>query len=144
MVVNMTFDILVVDDSKAALFMFKKIITLSGVPIGTLLTAENGLEAIEVLKQYPVDLVMTDINMPEMDGFQLIEYLKKSDTFKHLPIIVITTEGRDKFVDKAKNLGAANYIKKPFQPEQVRHLILQTLGVEENEANVDDFDTGDF
>ncbi len=70
MVVTMNFDILVVDDSKAALFMFKKIIKLSGVPIGTLLTAENGLEAIEVLKKFPVDLVMTDINQVKWAAFQ--------------------------------------------------------------------------
>jgi two-component system, chemotaxis family, chemotaxis protein CheY len=140
----MKYDILVVDDSKAALFMFKKIITLSGVPLGSLLTAENGLQAIELLKFKDVDLILTDINMPEMDGFQLIEYLKKSENFKHIPILVITTEGRDKYVDRAKALGAVNYIKKPCQPEQVKQIILSTLGVEEDETNINDTDTGDF
>jgi two-component system chemotaxis response regulator CheY len=140
----MNFDILVADDSKAALFLFKKIINLSGAPVGSIYTAENGKQAIEVLEENKVDLIMTDIHMPEMDGFQLIEYLKKTDPFKDIPIIVITTEGREKYIDKAKQLGAVNYIKKPFQPEQVKHLILETLGVEEDEANINDTEASDF
>jgi two-component system chemotaxis response regulator CheY len=140
----MNFDILVVDDSKAALFMFEKVIKVSGVPVGNLMTAENGKQAIDVLKQNPVDLIMTDIHMPEMDGFQLIAYLKGSEQFKHIPIIVITTEGRSKYVAKAKMMGAVDYIKKPCQPEQVKQLVLEALGVEENETIIDDFETGDF
>ncbi len=139
-----TFDILIVDDSRSALFMLKKVISLSGAPIGNILTAGNGLEAIDVLQEQMVDLIMTDIHMPDMDGFQLIEYLKKNHAFKHIPIIVITTEGRDKYITKAKTLGAVDYIKKPFQPERVKQVILQTLGVEENDTNVDDFEAGDF
>lgn len=140
----MKYNILVVDDSKAALLMFKKIITLSGVPIGDILTAENGLEAIDLLKFHQVDLIMTDINMPQMDGFQLIEYLKKSNQWRHIPILVITTEGRDIYVERAKELGAVNYIKKPCLPESVKQTILKTLGVEEDENIINDSDTGDF
>ncbi len=140
----MNYDMLIVDDSKAALFMFEKIIKLSGAPVGALLTAENGKQAITVLENNHVDLILTDINMPEMDGFQLIKYLKQKDEFKNIPIIVITTEGRDKYVDKAKNLGAENYVKKPCQPEQIKQLILQTLGVDEDETNIDDFEASDF
>ncbi|MCP5102616.1 MAG: response regulator [bacterium] len=140
----MTYDILVVDDSKAALFMFKKIVNFSGAPVGTILTAENGKHAIDVLKVNHVDLIMTDINMPEMNGFELIEYLKRNPSFRDIPIIVITTEGRDKYIAKAKLLGAVNYIKKPFQPEQVKQLILETLGVEENETNIPESEASDF
>lgn len=142
--ITMNFDILIVDDSKAALFMFEKVIRISGVPLGELYTAGNGKEAVNVLKRHHVDLVMTDIHMPEMDGFQLIAYIQAHDTLKHIPVIVITTEGRDKYVQKAKDLGAANYVRKPCQPEQVKHLILETLGVQENESNIDDFEAGDF
>ncbi len=140
----MTFDLLVVDDSKSALFLFKKIIGLSGAPIKNLLTADNGLTAIEILKENNVDLIMTDINMPEMDGFELLEYLKKHDTFKEIPVIVITTEGRGKFIDKAKKLGAINYLKKPFRPEQVKQMILEALGVEEDEENITGSEECDF
>ncbi len=140
----MNYDILVVDDSKAALFLFKKIIGLSGAPVNKLLTAENGLNAIEVLKKNKVDLIMTDINMPEMDGFELLEYLKKDDMFKEIPVIVITTEGRGKYIDKAKELGAVNYLKKPFQPEQVKRLILEALEVEEDEGNITGSEECDF
>ena len=140
----MNYDILVVDDSKAALFLFKKIVGLSGAPVNKILTAENGLEAIEVLEKEPVHLILSDINMPEMDGFQLIRHLKQEPRYKDIPIIVITTEGRDTYIEKAIALGAVDYIKKPFQPEQIKNLILKTLGVEENESNIDDFETGDF
>ncbi len=141
---NMDLDILVVDDSKAALFMCRKIIEISGAPFKSILTAMNGLEAIEVLMEKNVDLILTDINMPEMDGLELIEYLKKDEQFRDIPVIVITTEGRDKYIIKAKELGAGNYIKKPFQPEQVKQLILEALGVEENEANINEAETSDF
>lgn len=140
----MMFDILVVDDSKAVLFMFKKIIELSGAPVDNLFTALNGQEALDVLEANPVDLIMTDINMPVMNGFELIENLKKNPGLSHIPIIVITTEGRDKYVEKAYQLGAVNYIKKPCRPEQVKQLILETLGVEENETNIPDDEAGDF
>jgi two-component system chemotaxis response regulator CheY len=140
----MNYDVLVVDDSKAALFMFKKIMTLSGAPVANVWTAENGIEAIRVLEDHKAHLIMTDINMPEMDGFQLIEHLKKDSRFRDIPIIVITTEGRDKYIEKAKQLGAVDYIKKPFQPEQVKKLILEALGVEENETNINDAEECDF
>ncbi len=140
----MMFDILVVDDSKAVLFMFEKIITLSGAPVGNISTALNGREALDMLEANPVDLIMTDINMPVMNGLELIENVKKNPGLSHIPIIVITTEGRDKYVEKAYRLGAVNYIKKPCQPEQLKQLILETLGVEENETNIPDDEASDF
>ena len=120
----MNFDILVVDDSKAALFMFKKIISLSGVPLGNLLTADNGLNAIEVLKENPVDLILTDINMPEMDGFQLIEYLKGDPSFKHIPIILATAVNqRTKFkfdIEKDGDfLPVEKFMEKPIDPDDL-------------------------
>lgn len=140
----MNYDVLVVDDSKAALFMFKKIVALSGAPVNNIWTAENGKEALRVLEEHKTHLIMTDINMPEMNGFQLIEQVKKDPRFRDIPIIVITTEGRDKYIEKATQLGAVDYIKKPFQPEQVKQLILETLGVEENESNINDAEECDF
>jgi len=140
----MGYDILIVDDSKAALFMFEKIIRLSGAPVSRILKAGNGKEAIQVLEEDAVDLIMTDIHMPEMDGFQLIEYLKNIPSLAKIPIIVITTEGREKYMVLAKDMGAENYLRKPCQPEHVKQLILETLGVAKNESNIDDFATGDF
>jgi len=139
----MAYDLLVVDDSKAALFLFKKIIGLTGVPINKLLTAENGIKALEVLKENKVDFIMTDINMPEMDGFEFLKHLKEDDKFKDIPVVVITTEGRGKYVDRAMELGAMNYLKKPFKPEQVKSLILEALG-EDDYGNVDESENGDF
>jgi len=133
-----------VDDSRATLFMFQKIIRLSGVPVRTFLTAENGVQALAVLEKHNAHLVITDINMPEMDGFQLIQHLKTHGNYMHIPIIVVTTEGREKYINKAMDLGAVNYLTKPFQPERVKQVILETLGVDENETNIGDTDTIDF
>ncbi|MCP4156626.1 MAG: response regulator [bacterium] len=140
----MSYDILLVDDSNAALFMFKKIINLSGAPINRVLTAENGQLGIDVLKENHVDLIMSDINMPVMDGFQFVEYLKSSKEFSHIPIIMITTEGRDKYVLKAKQLGAADYVKKPFLPEQIKQIIRETLGFEKIESDDEELEGEDF
>jgi len=140
----MNYDLLIVDDSKAALFLFKKIIGLSGLSVNKLLTADNGKTALEVLEKHKVNLIMTDINMPEMDGFELLEYLKNSDKFRNIPVIVITTEGRGKYVDKAKKLGAFDYLKKPFRPEQVKELVLKALGEEGYEGSIEESEEGDF
>lgn len=140
----MAFNILIVDDSKAALFMFEKIIKLSGVPLKKLYTATNGQEALDVLSQSPLDLVITDINMPVMNGFELLENLKKQPKLKRLPVIFVTTEGRDEYITKAKDMGVENFIKKPFHPEDLKNVIFETLGVSENEESGDSNTGCDF
>ncbi|MCP4154032.1 MAG: response regulator [bacterium] len=140
----MSYDILIVDDSKTVLFMLEKILNLCTLSINLLLTAANGKEAIERLEENRVDLIMLDINMPVMNGLQLIRFLKKSASFKDIPLIVISAEGREKYREETNRLGVAGYIKKPFQPEQIKKLILEILGVENNDRENKQSETCDF
>ena len=76
--------------------------------------ANNGIEAIKMLnEQLPFDLIFMDVNMPKMDGFECLKYLKNSNGFKHIPVIMLTTSNHPNDIDKCKQLGAASYFIKP-------------------------------
>lgn len=141
----MSINILIVDDSKAALFMFEKIIQLSGIDLGTIRKAENGLEALAILETFPeCSLIITDLNMPEMDGVQLMEKVKGNPRTRDIPVIVVSTEGRNEFLRPALEKGAAASLRKPSRPEQVKAVILQTLGVEEDASKITEPFSGDY
>lgn len=124
----MAFNILIVDDSPVMRKVIKRTINLSGIEIGDVVEAGNGKEGLEQLEEHWVDLILTDINMPVMNGIEFIENLKTDEVMKSIPIIVISTEGRDAVVQQALSLGAADYITKPFQPEEIGQDILKILG----------------
>jgi len=126
----MGFNVLIVDDSGAMRKIIKKTIKISGFDVENFYEAENGKEALEVLKDKWVDIVLTDIHMPEMDGISLLKNIREDDVLKGLPIIVISTEGRKKKVQEALNFGANGYVKKPFKPEEIKNILLQVLGEE--------------
>ena len=112
----MAFNILVADDSGTMRQVIKKIVGMSGVPVGEFLEAENGKEALTVLEDAWVDVILSDINMPEMDGMQFLKEVKSHDIYKTIPVIFITTEASDARMEEAKKLGVSGYVKKPFQP----------------------------
>jgi CheY-like chemotaxis protein len=143
-VILMAHDLLLVDDSAAALMMYTKIVEICHVPVGRLLTARNGRDALAKLEAGPVDFILTDIHMPEMDGFELIAALKQDPRLAAIPVAVVTSEGRGPLVEKALALGASFYLKKPFPPEEFRRVLLQALGEEDHEPVDDDSGSGDF
>lgn len=124
----MAFNILIVDDSPVMRKVIAKTVRLSGVEVGEILEAGNGLEGLEQAKGNWIDLILSDINMPEMNGLQFIQELKNDEVMKSIPVIVISTEGRDSVVQEALSLGAEDYITKPFQPEDIGRDILKVLG----------------
>ena len=83
-------------------------------------SAGDGLEALEKLKTNKVGLILSDINMPNMDGLQFLSELKASEEWKHVPVIMVTTEGSQAKVMEAVNLGAAGYVRKPFTADQIK------------------------
>ncbi|MHB2147752.1 response regulator [Calditrichota bacterium LG25] len=87
--------------------------------------AENGLDALEKLHQAPFDLLVTDWNMPEMNGKELVEEVRKLPQFKELPIMMITTRGMEEDVLTAIQVGVNAYIVKPFTPEILRKKIIE-------------------
>jgi two-component system chemotaxis response regulator CheY len=113
-------DVLVVDDSAAIRKILQRVLRQTGMAIHTIYEAGDGLEALTVLGVQRVDLVLSDINMPKMDGLQLLAALKASDRWRHIPVVMITTEGGETKVAEAVKLGAAGYVRKPFTADQIK------------------------
>ncbi len=107
---------LVVDDSTSMRQMVAFTLQSAGF---TTLEGANGVEALSVSANTAVDLVVTDLNMPEMDGITLVKELRKRPTFKFTPILLLTTESQDSKKQEGKAAGATGWMVKPFNPEQL-------------------------
>ena len=142
----MAFKVLIVDDSSSMRAVIKKTIKVSGFNVGQFLTAADGRDALEVLKEEWVDLVLTDINMPNMNGMELLEEMKEDEILKTIPVVMVTTEGSEKIMQKSMTLGANGFIKKPFKPEDIRNALNSIMG--DNKDGQEDYDGelegGDF
>lgn len=110
-------NILVVDDSKVMREMI--VACLRGVPSLEFAHAASGLEAIERLSLGAFDLMFLDLNMPDIGGFEVVEFVRSQDKLKALPIVIVTTRGEEATRTRALELGASRYMTKPFQPEEV-------------------------
>jgi two-component system chemotaxis response regulator CheY len=117
---KMPADILIVDDSAAIRKILQRILKHAQLPVGNVFEAGDGFEALDVLRSNRIGLVLTDINMPNMDGLRLLGELRSNDSWKDLPVVVITTEGGEQKVMEAVKLGASAYLRKPFTPEQIK------------------------
>jgi two-component system, chemotaxis family, chemotaxis protein CheY len=113
-------DVLIVDDSAAIRKILQRVLRQADVPIGTVYEAGDGREALETLKTQNVGLVLSDINMPNMDGLELLGNIKANEAWKELPIIMVSTEGSQAKVLEAVQLGAAGYVRKPFTADQIK------------------------
>ena len=113
-------DVLIVDDSAAIRKILQRMLHQAEIPLGKVLEAGDGLEALEALKMYKVSLIISDINMPNMDGIEFLRQLKANPEWKAIPVIMITTEGGEAKVMEAIQLGASGYIRKPFTAAQIK------------------------
>ena len=120
----MALDVLIVDDSAAIRKILQRVLAQTEIPLGTILEAGDGLEAIERLKANHVSLVLSDINMPNMDGIELLTKMRENATWKAIPVVMITTEGSQQKVLEAVDLGAAGYVRKPFTADQIKEKIV--------------------
>lgn len=136
----MSYSILIVDDSLPMRSAIKRTLKAAGYGLSELLEAANGQEALELMKNNWVDLVLTDYNMPVMNGLALVKAIKKDDTSKEIPVVVISTEGNDAKIKAFMDCGAAGYVSKPFTPETIRDLIVSILGEVNYEEALDDSD----
>ena len=128
----MALNILVVDDSAVMRKMIIKTIDMCGIPIGELKQAANGREGLEALRKNWIDIVVLDINMPEMNGEEMIDEMQQDPEIKNIPVVVISTEGSKTRIDRLKEKGAM-FIKKPFTPEIIRDTIYEVTGVGEGD-----------
>jgi two-component system chemotaxis response regulator CheY len=123
----MALNILVVDDSSVMRAIIIKTLRLSQLPLGEVLEAQNGQEASKVLDGKWIDLALVDINMPVMDGEEMIDRLRQNPETADLPVIIVSTEGSETRKEALMQKGAG-FVHKPFTPETLRDTILKTLG----------------
>jgi two-component system chemotaxis response regulator CheY len=119
-------DLLVVDDSRVMREMV--IACLRGEPDCTFEQASSGLEAIEKLSLKRFDLMVLDLNMPDIGGFEVIEFVRGQDKVRQLPIVVLTTRGDETSKTKALSLGASRFLTKPFEPEAIIGAVRSLVG----------------
>jgi len=124
----MAYNILVVDDSVIVRAVIKKTLDLAGIDIGEFFEAGNGKEGLSILRDNWIDLVLADINMPEMTGIEMVDRMAQNGLMKTVSVIMISTEGSQTRVEELKSKGVRAYIRKPFTPEIIREVIDQVLG----------------
>jgi two-component system chemotaxis response regulator CheY len=125
----MAFDVMIVDDSPAMRRFIRRVIEVSGFAVGRYFEAGQGQEALTQLDTDWVDVVLTDINMPVMDGEQLVAAMRQREHLAAIPVIVISTDATEARMERLSQLGAQGYVTKPFAPERLREEIENVLGV---------------
>ena len=124
----MAINILIVDDSAVMRSIILKTMRMTGLPLGETYQAANGQEGLDILSQHWIDLVIADINMPVMNGEEMIDRMQENPDTKEIPIIVVSTEGSNTRIERLQHKGA-RFIHKPFSPEIVRDTIKDITGV---------------
>jgi two-component system, chemotaxis family, chemotaxis protein CheY len=118
---------LIVDDSSVMRKIVERALRQAGLDALVVHEAGSGAEGIEVLKKEKVDIILSDINMPVMDGLEFLRQLKAQSLATGVPVIMITTESSEEHVKQAIQAGAVGYIRKPFTAEQVKERVLPLL-----------------
>ena len=113
-------NVLIVDDSAAIRKILQRVLGQANVPISQVFEAGDGMEALSVLRSQRVGLILSDINMPNMDGLQFLSSVRAVEEWKSIPVVMITTEGSHARVMEAVQLGASGYVRKPFTPDQIK------------------------
>jgi two-component system chemotaxis response regulator CheY len=115
---------LIVDDSGVMRKIVERSLRQAGVDLAEVWEAANGLEALALLQGKTPDLILSDINMPTMDGLEFVRQLRGVESARGIPVVMITTEGSESRVVEALSCGARGYIRKPFTPEQIKQHVL--------------------
>ena len=118
---------LIVDDSSVMRKIVERSLRPAGIDLAQVLEAGNGAEALGIVKESAVDLILCDINMPVMDGLEFVRQLQSAEVVKRAPVVMITTEGSESHVVQALSFGAKGYIRKPFTPDQVKEHVIPVL-----------------
>src|SRR5713226_6766826 len=124
----MAYSVLIVDDSPVMRSFIRRVMTLSGFEVRECFEASNGEEALAQLGQHRVDVILTDINMPTMNGEELLRRLGADAVLKSVPALVISTDATRGRILRMMSLGAEGYMTKPFSPESLREELERVLG----------------
>jgi two-component system chemotaxis response regulator CheY len=125
----MALNIMIVDDSPVMRAFIRKVVGLTGLDVGEYCEAGDGAEALKLLREQWVDLVLTDINMPNMNGEEFVRHLESDELLRTIPVIVVSTDSSQSRIQQMLTLGAKGYITKPFLPEALRDEVESILGV---------------
>lgn len=120
--------VLIVDDSSVMRKIVERALRQAGLELTEVLEASNGAEALAQVEKGGLDMILSDINMPVMDGLEFLKNLAGVEAAKGVPVIMITTEGSEARVVEALSNGAKGYLRKPFTPEQVKERVTPLLG----------------
>jgi two-component system, chemotaxis family, chemotaxis protein CheY len=117
--------ILIADDSPTMRSLLCA--TIAAIGDYEVLEAVNGFEALRILPREKVDMVITDINMPDINGLELVSFIRGNSQYKNLPLLIVSTEGSERDRQKGLSLGADGYLIKPFDPNELQAFIQKHL-----------------
>lgn len=126
----MPYRVMIVDDSRSMRAFVRRVMDLSGFEVDSCLNASNGAEALALLNEQPVDIVLTDINMPEMNVEDFVRQMAEREELRSIPVVVVSTDGTRNRIRRLLDLGAKGYVVKPFSPEALRAELERVLEVE--------------
>ncbi|MHC4662725.1 MAG: response regulator [Planctomycetota bacterium] len=124
----MSLNILLVDDSATVRAIIIKTLKLARVPINHTYEASNGKEGLDILAENWIDLIFADINMPVMNGVEMIEKMSEDGLLKTIPVIIVSSDGSRTRIETLKSKGVSAYIRKPFTPELIQSVVEDVLG----------------
>lgn len=131
----MAYSVLIVDDSPVMRSFIRRVLALSGFEVGEYVEAGNGEEALTQLAAHRVDVILTDINMPQMNGEELLRRLCADGVLRTTPAVVISTDATNDRIVRMIELGARGYMSKPFTPESLREELERVLGEQDAGRN---------
>jgi two-component system chemotaxis response regulator CheY len=123
----MAMNILIVDDSSLTRKAIRRTIGMIDLEIGEIFEAENGSLALKVMDESRIDLVLADLNMPEMGGIEMIQRMRSTETTRSIPVVIISTESSMARIKELLSQGVKDYLHKPFAPEEFRNIISHTM-----------------
>lgn len=123
----MGYNVLIVDNSVIIRKMVAKTLSISDLDISEYHFAENGKQALEMLEEHWIDIVFADINMPEMNGVEMIGEMNRKELLSTVPVVVISTERSKQRIEELKEMGVKAYLQKPFVPEEFTSIVKKLL-----------------
>jgi two-component system chemotaxis response regulator CheY len=125
----MSYNVLIVDDSKVVRSVIAKILRLAEIDLGELYEAADGQAALDLLETEWVDLILADINMPRMNGIELVDAMLERGLLESTPVVIISTERSVTRIEELQSKGISAYLRKPFAPEHIKRIVEGLLGV---------------
>ncbi len=129
----MGYSILLVDDSRVIMNAIGKVFEMTKLPMDHVYEAGNGKEALKLVEEHWVDLIFCDINMPIMNGIEMVRRLRENTETKELPVVMLTSDGAELRIKELEAIGIDGYLRKPARPEEIRDKIHEILGEWEND-----------